>query len=170
MGTVRVLELFAGVKVKVSDKGEIFTLDHTGVRSDGRPDNRKGRKLRPALDRYGYERVVLSNGRERHTFLVHRLVAMAFIENPFGKPTVNHKNGIKNDNSVGNLEWATHSEQKRHSIRTHLCDKNIKALELANKRSSRKVMYMGNMFESIRAASRAMGVSQYEICKRGEFL
>lgn len=77
---------------------------------------RSGKFLSPNKDKYGYLYYVISINSVRSTYKAHRLVAKAFIENPDNKPTVNHKNGIRSDNRVENLEWATFKEQQHDPL------------------------------------------------------
>lgn len=88
----------------VSDAGEVYS-------------NHRNRLLTPKLSKAGYYRITLCNGKHQ-TIGVHRLVALAFLENPDGKPTVNHLNEVKTDNRVENLAWATTAEQNAHGTRT----------------------------------------------------
>ena len=77
--------------------------------------NHRIRKMTPSKTRVGYFQVGLYNGGKRQFIGIHRLVAEAFIPNPDGKKCINHKNGIRTDNRVENLEWVTYSENMLHS-------------------------------------------------------
>lgn len=76
----------------------------------------------------GYEIVHLHLGNKRKAFLVHRLVASAFLPGP-AFPTINHKNGIKTNNSASNLEWATYSQNHNHAVEMGL---NLQALPVSD--------------------------------------
>lgn len=68
----------------------------------------------------GYKRIHVSNNGTQYKYLVHRLVAETFIENPLNKPQVNHIDGNKQNNKVENLEWVTCSENNKHAYKTNL--------------------------------------------------
>jgi hypothetical protein len=62
----------------------------------------------------GYYGISLVNDETKKTFKVHRLVALAFIENPENKSDVNHKDKNKLNNIIDNLEWTTQKENIIH--------------------------------------------------------
>lgn len=81
----------------------------------------------------GYAQVILCINSKPKLFLIHRLVAEAFIPNPENKKEVNHIDGNKLNNSSLNLEWVTHKENIQHAVRTGLLDEARKKLSEANK-------------------------------------
>lgn len=72
--------------------------------------------LQPEITRLGYERICLYKNKTRNRFLIHVLVAKAFIPNPENKPEVNHIKGIKGDNRATQLEWSTKSENHKDAF------------------------------------------------------
>lgn len=82
------------------------------IYSDGRIwSNLSNKFLTPFKDKDGYVEVTLNKIRWK----VHRLIASLFIENIDNKPFINHINGIKHDNRIENLEWATATENNNHA-------------------------------------------------------
>lgn len=103
---------------KVSNLGRVKSIERT-------KQNYSKRQFVPScfLKPYisvGYYKVDLSKNRKRKRYFIHRLLGDHFIPNPENKKTINHKNGIKTDYRLENLEWATQSEQMKHALETGL--------------------------------------------------
>lgn len=101
-----------------------YEVSNTGkIRSNNYLGHGETKELKLHQDPKGYLRVRVYKGNTRVTLKVHRAVAQAFIPNPKNLPEVNHINGIKNDNSVENLEWCTASDNEKHAYRLGLKEK-----------------------------------------------
>jgi len=101
---------------KISNIGRVMSLIK-------RWPSRKNYILKHNKTTTGYHQVHLYKNKKRKSFLVHRLVAIAFLSNcPVGYET-NHKDGNKDNNKIENLEWITSSENNQHSYKMGLRQK-----------------------------------------------
>lgn len=95
---------------EVSSDGQVKSLPREGYRK------KHPMFLKQQIDKDGYRYVKLHSKILKKAKRIHVLVLQAFTPNPENKPMVNHKNGVKYDNRLENLEWSTNSENQLHSI------------------------------------------------------
>lgn len=143
-----------------STQGKLYYRTHT-YQSNGRVYVAVERFLSYSVDRYGYDYISCKEFPQLH--FVHGIIAMTFIPNPDNKPTVNHKDGNKHNNSVDNLEWATMQEQTDHAFDTNLRSLNVE-IEKCRKmteKNSQKVICIndGVIYPSIKNAAQSVGIS-----------
>lgn len=105
--------------------------------------------------KFGYLRVELNNNGKKKKYLVHRLVAQTFLDNPNNYPCINHKDENKNNNIVSNLEWCDYlynnlynNKHKKSWVKVKQLDKNNNII---------------NIFVSITEASKKTNIIQCEI-------
>ena len=108
---------------EVSNFGNVRSIDWMQIHSHtGRKFLKKGKpiSIRVGTTWNGYSSVGITKNGKQVSKLLHRVIAESFISNPENKPCVNHKNGIKTDNRLSNLEWVTKSENSKHSFKIGL--------------------------------------------------
>ena len=94
--------------------------------------------MKGSVDRCGYIKIIIHG----KNVLVHRIIASVFILNPNNLEQVNHKNGIKTDNNVDNLEWCTRSENLIHAYKIGLEKKQTGESHHAHKLTNDNVKYI----------------------------
>lgn len=134
---------------EVSNKGNVRSVDRFVKHYKGGFRFYKGKDKKITLKHDGYFKCILKKDSERFDFRVHRLVAESFLSNDKNKPFVNHKNGIKTDNRVENLEWVTAEENSIHAVKKRLIKTKLtdnQALEIFHSElSNRKLAKIYNI-------------------------
>ena len=145
---------------QASSLGRVRSMDRTVIReSDGAILKRRGKLLPGAIKSTGYIGGTLCYPEK--SLLFHRLVAEAFLANPNNLPQVNHKNGIKTDNKVTNLEWVSVQKNCLHSTRVlgkkRLEDHNLAKLKESDIDDLKLLRFYGASYAEI---GRAYGVHE----------
>lgn len=153
---------------QVSDLGNVKSLGgadrlHVSKRGIRKIIKTKPKQMTPCVQNLGYTSVTFHKDGKHSVCRVHRLVAIAFIPREDGKNDVNHKNGIKSDNRLSNLEWNTRQENIIHSYKMGLSTQH----KLGDKDPRRKAVMqydlLGNLikeFSGRHEAARQTGLIQ----------
>lgn len=121
---------------------------------------KKPRVMKTWLQKSGYENIKLCKENHTYHFLIHRLVAEAFIPNPNNLPEVNHKNKIRNDNRVENLEWCSRKENLYDSYSTLSQVRNFKECLLINSETKEIIGHFKSISAAAKYASENFGCSK----------
>lgn len=97
----------------VCREGHFYTCKNTNMSKLMFKDH--WRKLKDRIDTKGYYQFACFNGKQKKYILCHKVVALAFLDKPNHTTEVNHKNGIRNDNRIENLEWVNRSANIKHA-------------------------------------------------------
>lgn len=150
--------------IPVNNYEGIYECSNTGfIKSvEGYKNNQWGkykspeRILKPGTDRGGYLYVYLTKNGISKFELVHRLVLKSFTILGKNKIYVNHKNGIKSDNSLENLEWCTKSENTKHAYKTGLKKAIYGEFNKASKVTENQVKEIRNKYPKIKISKLAL--------------
>jgi len=105
---------------QVSNTGKVRSVDRSIKYSNGKVYVYKGKELSLKYRKDGYYTACLCKNSDEKNLFVHRLIAFAFIPKVDNKPFINHKNGVKTDNRIENLEWCDYSDNNKHAYDTGL--------------------------------------------------
>lgn len=139
--------------------------EHVMISNFGRVYQKLINRITAGTPRVGYQSVKIN----KKTYLIHRLVAEAFIPNPLKKPFINHKRGFKWLNWVTEIEWCTASENILHSYRVlgnyHPKDGDAKIAKISNiARLNIRHLYREKLYNQVQLA-KIYGIGQNTVSR-----
>ena len=140
----------------------LYQISNVGnVKSLGNDKTKKEKILKPAKNHKGYLFVGLCKQGKQKNHYIHRLVAQAFIDNPNNLEQINHKNEIKTDNRVENLEWCTPKQNNNYG--TH--NQRSAANRINHPKRSKQVLCVetGKVYPSAHQVERELGFAKSNI-------
>lgn len=158
-------------RYQVDQIGKIRSLPRLVKSKNNKFRKTRCRIMKLSTDKDGYKTICLRKDNKCFKFMVHRLVAAAFIPNSENKPCVNHIDGVKYNNSFSNLEWCTIAENNQHAFDTGLNKsywKGRKKGPAPHRKAVRGTSFDGSSildFASIKDAGEATGADISEIVK-----
>lgn len=163
---------------QVSNSGRVRSLERVTYGK-----RRPAMIRKPSINRVtGYCYINLCKDRVSRNYLLHRIVATAFVPNPHGYETVNHKNENKQDNRAENLEWMTLADNLRYGTHTERATRNKPPMigeshPNFGKRGSAALTHKGRVvgtskkdpsitveFDTAATAARSLGISTGQLC------
>ena len=134
----------------IYENGDVFSKDRTVIYSNGGKRTFKSQKISPQKHKSGYFRISVQVNKQKRTFTLHRLIAMAYIPNPDNLPFINHKDCNKINNNIDNLEWCTHlyNNQSINTSRNFGCVQETIYNKFRAKYTSNGILY-GKSFDTI---------------------
>jgi hypothetical protein len=101
---------------EVNFLGVVKSIERNTIQKNGKNYKVSEKIMLPQVDSHGYIVFGLRKNKETKKVYLHRILAESFIPNPENKPCVNHKDGVKYNNSLENLEWCTYQENNIHAF------------------------------------------------------
>lgn len=151
---------------QASDTGKIRTHENKTTQTKKHGIRKwKQRELKQKVSKDNCHRVSLWKDGKEKTWLVHRLVALAFLEKPNDKDYINHIDGDRHNNHIKNLEWCNHQENSNHAFDNGLAKTNFEVILMNNYTQEMKY------FRSLAKASEFLGYKKAylsAVLKRGK--
>lgn len=143
---------------EINELGQVRSVDRIVKLKDGSIRKRQGKKLKLFVNKLGYSTIRLQKNGIAKTYLVHRLVAEAFLPNPDSLLEIHHLNHDRKDNRIQNLMWVSRSEQR---------DEHWRAAQSKTKGNRLRVVGNGidKIYNSAKAVERELGVNRYDVMR-----